>query len=473
MSIKLCTLNVKGLAGKNKRIQVFEWLKQNKFNLCFLQELHCTSENYNLWQNEWKDYLFLSGNKSNSLGIGILCNNLPCNSFEHHDIIPGRLQTLRFTIQETSYYLINVYGYNQDDTSLFNTLNTIIMENNDNTFIIGGDFNTIVNPLLDKKNGNLNAHKQGSKRINELLIDNELIDVWRIKNPDTKMYTWHSNTNPPIFCRLDYFFVSNNIVNAVSDWSISYGFKTDHSVVSMVLDIVVTKRGSGSFKIINSIHLETDYQQKIKEAIRDVTNINQDANPGTLVELIKGTIRNTSIKYSSEKRKTHNELKNEHSNKIQKLRKYLENSHSYNDNNIVSYLENAKHQRTEILDTELKGILIRSKAEYIEGAEKNTKFFANLEKTRTSKVIKKLETENGTLTKNDDLQKYTKNYYSDLYNCDHTILDNDDFLTLIILNSMIMNTKYSSDKLVKQNVKKQSKHEKQQNYSGKTLKNSI
>ena len=59
------------------------------------------------------------------------------------------------------YYVINVYGYNQDDTSLFNTLNTIIMENNNNTFIIGGDFNTKVNLLLDKKNGNLHAHKQG------------------------------------------------------------------------------------------------------------------------------------------------------------------------------------------------------------------------------------------------------------------------------------------------------------------------
>jgi len=51
MSIKLCTLNVRGLAGKQKRLQVFEWLKlikQNKFNLCFLQELHCTKENYDI-----------------------------------------------------------------------------------------------------------------------------------------------------------------------------------------------------------------------------------------------------------------------------------------------------------------------------------------------------------------------------------------------------------------------------------------
>jgi len=54
-------------------------------------------------------------------------------------------------MQNHSYFLINVYGYNHDNTSLLNTINTIILENNDNTFIFGGDFNTKVNPLFDKK----------------------------------------------------------------------------------------------------------------------------------------------------------------------------------------------------------------------------------------------------------------------------------------------------------------------------------
>jgi len=248
------------------------------------------------------------------------------------------------------------------------------------TFIIGGDVNTLVNPLLDKKNGNLNAHKQGSNRLNELLNEIELVDVWRIKHPGIKIYTWHSNTNPPIFCRLDYFFVSNNIVNDVSECNISYGFKTDHSTVSMVINIASTKRGPGSFKITNSILLEADYQENVKVAIREITNINKDANPNTLWEIIKGTIRNTSVKYSYEKKKEHNALKHELLNNIDKLQKELENSRSNNNLNIVTYLNNAKQQMTEILEIELKGILIRSKAEYNEGSEKNTKYLANLEK---------------------------------------------------------------------------------------------
>ena len=53
----------------------------------------------------------------------------------HNDIIPGRLQSLGITIQDHNYYLIDIYGYNHDDISLLNTINKIIIENNENTFI--------------------------------------------------------------------------------------------------------------------------------------------------------------------------------------------------------------------------------------------------------------------------------------------------------------------------------------------------
>ena len=140
-------------------------------------------------------------------------------------------------------------------------------------------------------NGNLNAHKQVSNGLNELLKDNKLIDVWRFKNPVTKMYTWHSNTNPPTFCRLDYCLVSNNIFNDVSECNISNCFKTDHLTVSMVINTFSTKRGPGSLKINNYFLLETEYQEKVKEAIREISNFNKDANANTLWKLIKGTVK--------------------------------------------------------------------------------------------------------------------------------------------------------------------------------------
>ena len=38
----------------------------------------------------------------------------------------------------------------------------------------------------------------------------DLLDIWRIKNPQTKSYTW-SQSSPQVFCRLDYWLISNNL----------------------------------------------------------------------------------------------------------------------------------------------------------------------------------------------------------------------------------------------------------------------
>ncbi len=127
----------------------------------------------------------------------------------------------------------------------------------------------------------------------------DLHDIWRILNPNTRKYTWHSNTKPPILCRLDYFLISEHIINIVTTSNITTGFKSDHSIVSFGLQTETNKRGPGYFKLNNSLLLSTDYQQQIRQNINIVSEINKNANPNTLWEIIKGTIRNVTIKYAS------------------------------------------------------------------------------------------------------------------------------------------------------------------------------
>lgn len=40
-NLSIVSLNVRGLRGE-KRYAVYEWLKENKFDLCLLQETYCT-----------------------------------------------------------------------------------------------------------------------------------------------------------------------------------------------------------------------------------------------------------------------------------------------------------------------------------------------------------------------------------------------------------------------------------------------
>ncbi len=142
--------------------------------------------------------------------------------------------------------------------------------------------------------------------------------------PDKKRYTWHSNHKPPIFCRLDYFLISSNLLNAVNNCNILPGFLSDHSAVILNLNLCSTVRGPGYFKLNNSILLQPEFKQNIKDAIQTTINSNRGCNPNTMWEIIKGTVRNESIKYSSKLKKQQREEENKIILEIRRLEENLE-----------------------------------------------------------------------------------------------------------------------------------------------------
>ena len=129
---------------------------------------------------------------------------------------------------------------------------------------------------------------------------------WRVRNPNLRKYTWRSTSKPVIFSRLDYFLVSHSFINQISSCKIQAGFRSDHSLISMILNLNKIERGKGYFKINNSLILQPEYQEKIRNKINELSEVNKNANPNTLWEIIKGSIRNESIKYASYKKKEQN-----------------------------------------------------------------------------------------------------------------------------------------------------------------------
>ena len=263
---KICTLNVKGLGDSRKRNQIFHWLKENKYDICFLQEVHCKSKDTDKWANYWGSEIFLSGNSSNSAGVAILLNK-PYEVIKHTEILVGRLQALSIEINDTEVILLNIYGPNNNDKTFFEQLETFIAENDDKTFIIGGDFNVVLNTNLDKKNGRNETNEHNRNKLFRLIENYDLVDIWRVLHPDSKQFTWHSNSRPPIFCRLDYFLVSTNISNRIKKSNITTNIRSDHSLVYLVLETTKQRRGPGYFKMNNSVLTEEAYQIKIRKAI--------------------------------------------------------------------------------------------------------------------------------------------------------------------------------------------------------------
>jgi len=80
-------------------------------------------------------------------------------------------------------------------SSFFNTLETYLYTFNDQLLLVGGDLNTVINHNLDKLNGRSDTNKRTSEKVNELIQTSDLCDVFRLLNPERKLFTWHSNTD--------------------------------------------------------------------------------------------------------------------------------------------------------------------------------------------------------------------------------------------------------------------------------------
>ena len=65
--------NVKGIRSSEKRLKIFEYLKNNIHHngFVFLQETHSLIQDEKKWKDDFKDPLFLPHDTTNSCGVAI------------------------------------------------------------------------------------------------------------------------------------------------------------------------------------------------------------------------------------------------------------------------------------------------------------------------------------------------------------------------------------------------------------------
>ena len=115
----------------------------------------------------------------------------------------GRYLILEAIIQDTPVLLINMYEPNKtsDQSSFFLALPELIsveeLRESNYKFLIGGDFNVALQPCLDCSGGNTTL-KESVKFLEDLLIQYDLVDIWRVRNPKTKkIHLASKKTNYP------------------------------------------------------------------------------------------------------------------------------------------------------------------------------------------------------------------------------------------------------------------------------------
>ena len=429
----LLSLNVRGLRNKSKRLQMFQWLKEyhNGHNcFIFLQETHSTILDETVWQREWGSKIIFSHGSSKSCGVAIMFPlkfNIEVVKIASN--IEGRKLCIELKNDNESLALLNIYAPTKDKVKehveFINSLRNEL-EMFSEKLIIGGDMNLYLNYNLDKDNTQ-SPNVKASAELQNVLNDFEYVDIWRILNPTTKRYTW-SRRRPLVQSRLDYWCIPHEMIFAVESCSIKPSIKTDHKLISLKLNFNKTdKRGPGLWKFNSQLLHNQEFITKIKSVVREDYGIE---NKSLKWEFIKMKIREFSTAFAKRLAKESREKKIQLSNELDVCSANVDTDPS--EDNIIK-LQMAQSKLEQLNEIETRGVILRSKAQWVEQGEKNTKYFLSVEKRnyKAKHIIKLKVGDNKYVTNPKDILQVQKDFYEKLYcNSERT----EDFDSLFLTN---------------------------------------
>ena len=251
---KIITLNVRGLNKSIKRRSVFRWLHNQKAQFYFLQETYSDKNIVATWESEWGGKIFCSHGTKHSKGVMILVNpRLDVKIEKCESDANCRFLILDTKFNDSHLVLVNIYAPNDtiQQIQFLQIIQERLANYADENIIIGGDFNCSLTPL-DKVGGRpMDRRKSVADKISSLSTLYSLQDVWRSKNSNKRQFSWRDK-GFKVQSRLDYFLISESLLDLCKNCDIVYTLNSDHSAVLLFLqsEALNKKRGLGFWKFI-------------------------------------------------------------------------------------------------------------------------------------------------------------------------------------------------------------------------------
>ncbi len=301
-----------------------------------------------------------------------------------------------------------------------------------------GDWNVVQNFTIDTRNYKNKNNVKAQEAVHNLMAKLSLIDIWRSHNPNVRRYTWRRSNQHG---RLDYFLISDSLKEFVTNTDILPGYKTDHSLITLELTFSEQERGRGLWKFNSALLHDKDYVALVKKTIYETVhqytanrphegnNVNAEVeltiSSQLFFDVLKLAIRGETIPYCARKRREISSNEKDLENEILQLTKDLDSNY---DLGIKENLDKKQKDLELLRKDKIDGAYLRSKAKWYLLAEKNNKYFLNLENRHFSdKTISKLVLDDNTeITDIKSIQLEQKAYFEKVYKSEQVNISNHD-----------------------------------------------
>ena len=430
-SVQIITYNCRGLRNVNKlkRLLVKSSKHVSKGAIVALQETHKIEEKF--LNDNWCHKYVINASAGDQRGVLILFNKKYELLTQYMDDT-DRILIINIKSENHNLIVANIYCPNNHRDSIkvienvYQHLLKFKYDSPESFVLLVGDFNMC---MSNRDYINRNTSKQEQIVVTNVDENNKMLklsDSFRILNPEGG-YTWNRGS---CFSRLDYIFVSDNILRyvdtCVTDWAFD---QSDHAAVILDLNIPICNTFGPGITRVNTKVLENKVSlSQIKENLSEYLNqAPANWNPNVKLEFFKVGIRTTF----SEAAKLLNSDKKHLSDMIEGELNHLVNIKIKVAGNLLMSQE-VKLKRLETIDLAIRQIQVKQSLEateysedlakkarvkWYELGEKSNKYFLGLLKLRQKqKFIGEIICEGSKYIGQNQIIIGIRDFYRNLYN---------------------------------------------------------
>ena len=421
MALSMLTLNTGGCSSQTKNASFKIYVEQIAFNpsIIFLQETYHLKESDSCW-NAWSHKPSCSPASMRGSGVTTLINSSKIDILSTHIVHDGHVLYNKICHNNCIYHVYNTLMPQCDKTAIqaITALNAHTSTCCEGVFVIAGDFNCTEAPNMDRFCMSTERRPKVVSALKEVLNKLSLCDAWRFQNPSEKRFTWQRPNSASVHgiskSRLDRFYLPSCLASSIYSSDIIPCSLSDHSAVTLTLNVPAHTKGKSAYWIFNNSLLEDEDFIEIFRLFwsdwqKEKSNFSNLASWWDLGKIhLKSIAQMYSKKLVQRKRQALIEINRE----IDRLQNLTE----FSGQNKKA-LDEQRSALNSLLKNEARGALVRSRFKYTNETDSCSSFFFNLEKTNSlSKKMSHIRISSGHISEEPrEIRNHVRDFYSTLY----------------------------------------------------------
>lgn len=205
-TVNILSFNVNGIVNPQKRSKILSKLKKEKVHVALLQETHLSDQEHKKLRRGFYKYVYASSYRSgHRRGAAILISRqINFEYLSDKKDKDGRYVLIKGRIDGFPVTILSVYAPPGSDWVFYKQLFELMASETEGMLICGGDMNIRLSKL-DSSKKELTQQKSLIRKINCIMDETGIIDIWRDFYPTSRDFTHFSATHST-YSRIDYFF---------------------------------------------------------------------------------------------------------------------------------------------------------------------------------------------------------------------------------------------------------------------------